>query len=104
MENPFEAISDKLEMIERYLRAQPRVEAPVEYMQVDAAASFLSISPNALRVLVHRNMVPHIKKLGKNYFLKADLISWMEEGRVSTEEEIISLAPTKRKARRSNAA
>ncbi|RZJ83667.1 MAG: DNA-binding protein [Chryseobacterium sp.] len=105
MENPFESILNKMNHIESLICHTNKDHKPseAEYLQVDAAAKFLSISPNAVRVLVHRNAVPHIKKLGKNYFLKTDLISWLEEGRVRTEEEILTI-PSKRKAKRNHAA
>ena len=75
-----------------------RDAAPM-YLKIEKAAEFLSISSGALRVMVTRGQVPHIKRMGKLYFLQSDLIEWFEGGRVaahSTSEENILVINKKR--------
>ncbi|MFC4213468.1 helix-turn-helix domain-containing protein [Pedobacter lithocola] len=68
-------------------------DAAPTYWKVEKAAEFLSITSGALRVMVTRGQVPHIKRLGKLYFLQSDLIDWLESGRVNhanaTPEDIL---------------
>ena len=59
-------------------------ETAPTYWRVDKAADYLSVTEGALRVMVQRGQVPHIKRLGKLYFLQSDLVSWLEGGRVET--------------------
>jgi hypothetical protein len=80
--NPFDVIIDKLNKIETALSNQSHKDADPIYLKIDKAATFLSLTPNALRVMVHKNQITYIKKQGKIYFNKTELIDWLESGRV----------------------
>lgn len=84
--NPFDVIIDKLNKIETCLLNQSHKDADPIYLKIDKAASFLSLTPNALRVMVHKNQISYIKKQGKIYFNKTELIEWLESGRVYPED------------------
>ena len=86
MNNPFDAIWQKLITIEDFFRHMPNNADTSEYLLIDAAAVFLSSTPNALRVMASKKQIPHCKKQGKLYFKKTDLIEWFESGRVEVEQ------------------
>jgi hypothetical protein len=56
-----------------------------EYLTTPKAAELLGRSINAIRVMVCKNQIKHIKKGGKLYFSKLDLIEYLESGRVEIE-------------------
>lgn len=84
--NPFEAIWEKLNNIEDFFKHMPNNANTVEYLLIDAAALFLSSTPNAIRVMASKKQIPHCKKQGKLFFKKADLIEWLESGRVEVSQ------------------
>lgn len=88
MDNPFEAILEKLNNIESKILTRSDIITTVSYLKIDKAAAFLSTTPNALRVLAAKEQIPHIKKQGKLYFLYSELIEWMESGRVQPIGEV----------------
>ncbi|MFN0291213.1 helix-turn-helix domain-containing protein [Pedobacter helvus] len=63
----------------------PNVNEPI-YLKIDKAAEFLSMTKNALNLLVFKKKIPYLKKLGKIYFLKSELVNWLESGREHNEE------------------
>ncbi|WP_231492222.1 helix-turn-helix domain-containing protein [Pedobacter sp. Leaf170] len=71
------------------------------YLKADAAAEFLSTTKNALHVMVYKDQIPYIKKLGKLYFLQSDLVEWLESGRVNlnqTSPEDILISKNKKRS------
>jgi excisionase family DNA binding protein len=50
------------------------------YLTVADAASYLSRTPAALYLLVHRGRIPYIKQGGRLFFDRLALDEWMEEG------------------------
>lgn len=87
--NPFDVIIDKLNKIETSLSYHSHKDTDPIYLKIDKAATFLSLTPNALRVMVHKNQITYIKKQGKIYFNKTELIEWLESGRVNLVTEQI---------------
>lgn len=55
------------------------------YLTPNEAGEFLNRSVNAIRVMVCKKQIPYIKKGGKLYFLKSELIDYLESGRVEIE-------------------
>ena len=84
MDNPFNIIDQRLKNIENFLEqiygGNQCSMANEVYLKIDKASDFLSTSPNALRVMVHKNQIPFIKKQGKLFFRQKDLIQWLESG------------------------
>lgn len=87
MNNPFSIIDHRLKVIEDLLQrihgdelqSNARCET---YLKIDKAAEFLSTTPNALRVMVSKNQIPYLKKMGKLFFRQSDLIEWLENGNI----------------------
>lgn len=79
----FELIEQRLRSIEYFLQqinAANLQQGQVNdaYLKIDKAAAFLSTTPNALLVMVSKGQVPSIKKQGKLYFRRNDLVEWLE--------------------------
>ncbi|HEY1025311.1 MAG TPA: helix-turn-helix domain-containing protein [Sphingobacteriaceae bacterium] len=51
------------------------------YKDTSEAAAYIKKTPNAVRILVHNNAIPCIKRGKKLYFHIDDLNKWMEDGR-----------------------
>jgi len=93
--NPFDDILQKLELIdEKLLGLEERISnlkdipEPVKFLTVPETAEFLSISKSRVYQLIHDRQLPTIKKFGKCYFQKSELISYLREGRRKTQQEI----------------
>jgi hypothetical protein len=83
MYNPHEELMTLMFEIKELIKNNTSVavnKSPV-YFLTAKAAEYLSISPNALRVMVSKGQIQPCKKLGKNYFLLDDLVNWIESGR-----------------------
>ena len=103
MDNPFELLIQEMRELKAIIvnsNFKIQESEPV-YLKVDAAAAFLSTSPNALRVMVSKQQIPYIKKQTKLFFRQSDLIAWLESGSSSSDEENIEshLSKNKRKVR-----
>lgn len=77
MDNPFSIINHRLKVIEDLLQRihedELQSNAKCEtYLKIDKAAEFLSTTPNALRVIVSKNKIPYLKKMGKLFFRQSD--------------------------------
>ncbi len=78
-------ISDAVKEAIQINEGTGRTSPESEYLDIKAASLFLSKTPNALRVMAFKNQIDFIKKQGRLYFLKSDLIAWMESGRVEAD-------------------
>ncbi|WP_162143047.1 helix-turn-helix domain-containing protein [Pedobacter glucosidilyticus] len=88
MQNPFELILNKLNHLESLIgSAATQSSTSFKYLSVVEAARFLDKTPNALRVMVCKNQIKHIKKGGKLYFLQSDIEEYMESGRVEIKSK-----------------
>jgi excisionase family DNA binding protein len=76
---------DKIESLLSKERQTTDEEIPITVKQ---AASILSLSTATLYSKVNRREIPFIKRGGRLYFSKRDLLAYINEGRVSTAEEI----------------
>lgn len=54
--------------------------APVEYLNVQQAATFLNLAPQTIYGFTAKNLIPHIKGAKKLLFVKSDLEKWMVDG------------------------
>ena len=64
-----------------------------EVLTSDEAAAYIGISMSYLYKLTHRREIPHYKPMGKVcYFNRKELEEWLQRNRVSTDEEISSMA------------
>jgi len=92
--NPFEQITDRLLRIEQALMLL-RADHPPEVNQnsdiplsIQEAAKIIGKSVPTVYGYVHRGILPHMKRGQRLYFYRSELISWIEAGRVKTNDEI----------------
>ena len=57
-------------------------------MVFDEACAYISYSSTHLYKLTSKNLIPHLKRGKKLYFLKSDLDTWLIENKVKTMDEI----------------
>lgn len=94
MSNPFDLIDARLSNIESLLLdikhkpndGPPRPD-PEEFLSVREAASFLKFSVNTMYNIIHDKRIPFMKSAKKCYFLKADLVKYLKEGRGKSLDE-----------------
>jgi hypothetical protein len=88
MDSQLETIQRKLDCIEAMLLTNPSSsQGTIEaYLPSSKAAEFLSVTPNSLRLMVHKKQINHIKKNGKLFFRRSDLIEWFESGSVAVDQ------------------
>src|SRR5687767_7140561 len=99
MTNPFETIDNRLSNIENLLldlkhnplkdKSQPEAD---ELLTVQGAAKFLSVAVSTVYALISKGEIPVMKRSKRCYFLKADLINFLKEGRKKTNSEIADTA------------
>ena len=58
-----------------------------EYLDVEALAQYLMMSPNTIRQYVSKSKIPHIKVPGSNLvrFPRSQIDAWMMEGLRATD-------------------
>jgi excisionase family DNA binding protein len=57
-------------------------------MSVKQAADFLQLAPSTIYRLVNTSHIPYMKKTGRLYFDRNELINWLKEGRQLTNKEL----------------
>ncbi len=67
-----------------------------EYLTASEAARLLRMSRARLYQLVKARLIPAIRRPGSNqlYFVRRDLIQWMESGRIEVAVEKVGLLDT----------
>lgn len=86
-----EAVSrlfDRLDNIEKLLELKTTPSAPDEFLDINEAGDLIRLTPASIYGLVSRREIPHNKKGNRLYFLKSELLQWMQEGRRRTIKEI----------------
>ncbi|RYD51402.1 MAG: DNA-binding protein [Sphingobacteriales bacterium] len=69
---------------------QIRLNGGKELLTMDDTALLLGISKSHLYKLTSQRMIPHFKPTGKIVlFKRAELLDWVEKGRVSTQQELL---------------
>jgi hypothetical protein len=71
----------------------PKDDKP-PFMGFDKACEFLDIAPRTLKGYIAAGTIPNIKKEGKVYFDRAELIEWLRSGRRKTTLELKAEAST----------
>lgn len=67
--------------IKQYLEREKQKEGP-EILNTEQAAEFLGVQPETL---LKTKEIPRSKRLRRVYFLRSDLIKYIEEGKVSNQ-------------------
>ena len=96
MENPFEQLDQRLTNIEELLlEIKNQLGNPVspqepseEILTIEQVAKFLSLSKPTIYSKVSRRELPVMKRGGKLYFSRQELIEYLKLGKMKTNEEI----------------
>ena len=59
-----------------------------EFMNIKQASVFLNLAVNTIYEKTSKRILPHFKKGNKLMFKKAELMKWLEGGRVSTFDDL----------------
>ena len=65
----------------------PLADVVAEIFNKRSAARFLNMSESAISMRVHRRQVPYHKSGGRVYFLKTELLAFMQANAVVSVEE-----------------
>ena len=93
-ENPFLEILNEVKGLRKLIELQSNVqgstddEARNQILTVKLASEFLHIAPSTVYRLVNTSQIPFMKKTGRLYFDRGELISWLKEGRQLTQKEL----------------
>lgn len=96
MDNPFELLFDKLNIIEHLLRnVQKEDKAAVTLptiFNLDQAAEYVSLSKSAIYKKTSERNIPHFIQGKKLFFKRSELDDWLTQNRISTRTEIEQMA------------
>jgi len=59
-----------------------------ELLTIESAADLLSVTVPTVYGYVHQRAIPCMKRRGRLYFSKVELLAWIRSGRRSTTDEI----------------
>jgi excisionase family DNA binding protein len=87
------SIKDSLNRIERILNER-YIESKIgdEVFTVQKAAEFLSLKPSTIYSLIRKRCIPTMKRNGRSYFLKTELLEYLKKGRVKTQADFETIA------------
>ena len=88
--NPFELIDARLSDIERLLidiKHRPHDDVTNDFLTISEAARFLELSKSTLNNKVSRGEIPVMKRSGKVYFYRQDLIEYLKSGSRKTIDQ-----------------
>lgn len=92
--NPFEDITERLSRIEHCLLDLKQVtretnsQLQPDVLDISQTAELLKLSTATIYGLTHRHLLPFSKKGKKLYFLRSELLTWLNSGRRKTQAEI----------------
>ena len=61
-----------------------------ELMDVDQASEFLHLAKQTLYGLTSERLIPYLKRGKRIYFKKEDLLNWVNQGKMKTQDEIVT--------------
>jgi len=93
MTNPFEELLTRLQTLEGSVgRIEQLLHKPAQpeddLLTLDRVAAMLNVSEPTVYGYVHFRQIPYMKRRGRLYFSKKEIMAWLEETRRSTKKEI----------------
>lgn len=97
MENPFEIILQKLEIIEMSIEKlkcnfTENKQISIDIFDIKEVAVYIKLTVPTIYGLVHKNKMPYYKKGKKLYFRKDEKNEWLSEGRIKSKSELNKIA------------
>jgi hypothetical protein len=83
MSNPFEELHAKLDLILEYLQnsKSKQVSTDKEWGGVAMACEITGYKPQTIYTKAGQKQIPHLKRDGRLWFKRSDLIEWIETGK-----------------------
>ncbi|MDI1233388.1 MAG: helix-turn-helix domain-containing protein [bacterium] len=96
MENPFEIINQRLEVIELLLQEilsaitlEPvKLKDNIELFNIQQTAEYLTLSKSTIYGLIHKQEIPNYKRGKRVYFKKIEIDNWVMQNRRMSIDEI----------------
>lgn len=73
---------------------------PSDFLNAEEAAEFLQLSIHTLYGKTSKREIPHTKRGKKLLFKRSELEQWIDQGRISTQEELQQQAVDRMRRRR----
>ena len=96
-ENPFVTINQFLSSIDKKIdelkKNQMEINAdadPSKLMTITEASKFLNLSKSAIYSKTSKRLIPCVKRGKQLYFIKSDLLDWLNKGKNDTQENSIN--------------
>ena len=87
----FEELIKKIsERVSENVLQSINTSSPVEvpnFLTIDEAAKLINLTKPTVYGLVHQNKIPYLKKGKRLYFVKVDLLEWINSGNQTTKSE-----------------
>lgn len=88
LEELIKKISERVsENVLQSINTSVPIEEPT-FFDIDEASNFIKLTKSTVYGLVHQNKIPYIKKGKRLYFVKADLLDWINSGKQTTKSEL----------------
>lgn len=87
MWDTFQELTNSMNKIENLLIDKNEEQLNKKYLPIEAAALFLNLTKSTLYSKVHKNEITYCKRSGRLYFLRKDLINFIEDGRNTTKTD-----------------
>jgi excisionase family DNA binding protein len=89
--NNYETVLEKFDSLEKLLRENVAYQR--EMLSFEETCKYLNLSASYLYKLTSRKGIPHYSPSGKKlYFKRSELDQWLQQKRVSTNEELVAKA------------
>ncbi len=92
MENPFDAITARLDALAvdvRALKSRTMNDKPTDEIGgLDLAVGITGLARRTIYKLTHRREIPHRRVGGRLYFRRSELEQWIDAGRRRTVAEV----------------
>src|SRR5690606_40938517 len=96
-ENPFVTINQFLSSIDKKIdelkKNQMEINSdadPSKLMTITEASKFLNLSKSAIYSKTSKRLIPFVKRGKQLYFIKSDLLDWLNKGKNDTQENNIN--------------
>lgn len=93
-ENPFVTINQFLSSIDKKIdelkRSQLQINGetdPSKLMTITEASRFLNLSKSAIYSKTSKRLIPFVKRGKQLYFIKSDLLDWLNKGKKDIQED-----------------
>ena len=89
----YEVVLEKLASIEKLIKDQ-NINSK-EVLNFQEACQFLGFSSSYLYKCTAAGIIPHFKPSKKIYFNRQELVEWLQQNRVCSNKELITMAESK---------